>query len=99
MLKNYRYFNMSESERESDKIMQSLCRKLWKDSGYETAYWLGAINQLKFIAQSLKGSNVIDRRCCLAFMKTLKTTEDVPDEVKNLIDTILDEFKNKENQK
>lgn len=95
MLKDY---NTSESGRESEKIVQSLCLKLWKDSGYAVAYWLGAINQLKFIAQSLKDSCVLDRHCCLEFMKTFKTTEDVPDEVKNLIDIILDEFEDKEKQ-
>lgn len=99
MLKDYRYFNTSESERESEKIMQSLCRKLWKDSGYSTAYWLGAVNQLKHIAQSLKGSYALDRKCCLEIMKNFKTTEEVPDEVKNLIDIILDEFKDKEKRK
>lgn len=94
-----KYFNVSESERESEKIVQSLCRKLWKDSGYAVAYWLGAVSQLKFMTQSLKGSYALDRECCLEIMKNLKTTEDVPDEVKNLIDIILDEFKDKEKQK
>lgn len=99
MLKDFRYLNMLESERESEKIMQSLCRKLWNDSGYAVAYWLGAVNQLKCIARSLKGSHALDRHCCLEFMKTFKTIEDVPDEVKNLIDIILDEFEDKEKQK
>ena len=96
MLKDY---NTSESGRESEKIVQSLCLKLWKDSGYAVAYWLGAVNQLKFMAQSLKGSYALNRECCLEIVKNLKTTEEVPDEVKNLIDTILDEFKDKEKQK
>lgn len=94
MLKDY---NTSESGRESEKIVQSLCFKLWKDSGYAVAYWLGAVNQLKFMAQSLKGSYAFNRECCLEIIKNLKTTEEVPDEVKNLIDTILNEFKDKEN--
>jgi hypothetical protein len=100
MLRNfdeYGCFNATESERESDKIINGLCRKLWKESGYAVAYWLGAVNQLKFMARSLKGSYALNRECCLEIIKNLKTTEEVPDEVKNLIDTILNEFKDKEN--
>ena len=96
MIKDYKYFMMSESERKSDEIMNGLCRKLWNESGYAVAYWLGAVNQLKGIARSLKDSCALDKHCCLEFMKAFKTTDDVPDEVKNLIDTILNEFKDKE---
>ena len=95
-LKNYKFIKKSKSELETDRIVDSVAKKLWDDNGYSTVYCLGAINQLKVIAEGLKKYDSLRKDDILMLINAHKT-DGVPDEIKNLVDMILEEFDYKEN--
>ena len=95
-LKKYKYIKKSNSELEIDRLINNLNSKLWKNSDYAMIYYLGAINQLSAIAEGLGKSGVIGRDEVLMLISGFKKSKDAPDEIKNLVDMILDEFDYKE---
>ena len=92
-LKKYKYIEKTKSELESDNIVNNITSKLWNDAGYITIYNLGAINQLKVIAQALDKYGRLERDDVLKLISTFKDSEGVSD----LVDMILEEFHYKEN--
>ena len=92
-LNKYKYIEKSKSELEADKILNNIQTKWMKDNGYETIYRLGAILQLKCIAQVLRKDDVLDKNDILSIIKTYKEHDDVSD----LVNLILEEFDYKEN--
>lgn len=98
-LKKYKYIKKSKSELEIDKIIDNLSLKLWRDSDYIKIYYLGIINQFKAIAEGLGPNGTINRDNILMLINSYRTNDDVPDEIKNLVDMILDEFDYKEDNK
>lgn len=98
-LKKYKYIKKSKSELETDKLIDNITHKLWNDNGYFVIYYLGAINQLKPMAEALGPYGSINRDDILMLINSFKTNNDAPDEIKNLVDMILDEFNDKEETK
>ena len=96
-LKKYKYVKKSKSELEKDRIIDSLTLKLWGEHNYLTIYYLGILSQFQAIAEGLGPHGTINRDDILMLINTFKTNEDMPDEIKNLVDMILDEFDYKEN--
>ncbi len=96
-LKKYKYVKKSNSELEIDKLIDNVTCKLWKDNGYFTIYYLGAINELKMIAGCLRKHDTLNRDDILKLINSFKENDKVTDEIKNLVDMILDEFDYKEN--
>ena len=99
MLGEYKFIKKSKSELEADKIINNLTMNLWNNNGCSTAYYLGAINQLKMIAECLSRYDSIGRDEILMLINSFKTNSDAPDEIKNLVGVILDEFDYKEESK
>lgn len=95
-LKKYKYIKKSKFELETDRLIDKLTRKLWKDEGYLTIYYLGILSQFHAIAEGLGPYGTINRDNILMLINTFKTNDDAPDEIKNLVDMILDEFDYKE---
>jgi hypothetical protein len=95
-LAKLRYFKKSNYEIETDKVFNNLHRRLWDDYGYTTVYYLGIIDQLRAMAKNLK-SGCLKQNDILRLINYLKTTEEVPNEIKNLVDIVLNEFDYKEN--
>ena len=91
-LKKYKYIKKTKSELESDNIVNNITSKLWNDAGYITIYNLGAINQLKVIAQALDKYGRLKRDDVLKLISSFKDSEGVSD----LVDMILEEFDYKE---
>jgi hypothetical protein len=91
----YRFVEKSKSEIEADRIVNDINNKLWNNNGYMTIYNLGAINQLKVIAQALDKYGHLERNDVLRLISYYKESEGVSD----LIDMILEEFDYKENNK
>ena len=91
-LKKYNYIEKSKSELEVDKIINDINNKLWNNNGYMTLYNLGAVNQLKVIAQALDKYGRLERDDILALISTYKESEGVSD----LVAMILEEFDYKE---
>lgn len=96
-LKQYKFIKKSKSELERDRIIDGLTLKLWGDHNYLTIYYLGILSQLQAIAEGLGTHGTINRSDILMLISSFKTNDDMPNEIKNLVDMILDEFNYKEN--
>lgn len=94
--KKYKYIKKSNFELASEHIIDNISRKLWKNSEYLKIYYLGILNQFHAIAERLGPHGTINRDNILMLVSTFKTNNDTPDEIKNLVDMILDEFDYKE---
>ena len=88
MLNQYKFTKKSNSELEFEKLLNNT---IWNNC-YSTIYYLGAINQLKMLAEALGTHRTINKTDILAIINSFKSNKDVPDEIKNLVDMILDEF-------
>jgi len=95
-LKKYKYVKKSNFELETERIIDGLSKKLWRDNGYLNIYYLGILNQFHAIAEGLGPHGTINRDNILMLVNSFKTNDDAPDEIKNLVDMILDEFDYKE---
>jgi hypothetical protein len=93
-LKQYKFVEKSKSELEADRIVNDINNKLWNNNGYITIYNLGAVNQLKIIAQALDKYGRLERDDILKLISSYKESEGVS----NLVTMILEEFDYKENQ-
>lgn len=91
-LKKYNYIKKSKSELEADKIINDINNKLWSNNGYMTLYNLGAVNQLKVIAQALDKYGHLEKDDILKLISYYKESEGVSD----LASMILEEFDYKE---
>lgn len=98
-LKKYKYIKKSNFELETDRIIDNISRDLWKNSEYLKTYYLGILCQFHAIAQGLGPHGTINRDNILMLINTFKTNDDAPDEIKKLVDMILDEFDYKEENK
>lgn len=93
-LKKYRLVEKSKSELEVDRIINDINNKLWNNNGYMIIYNLGAVDQLKVIAQVLDKYGRLGRDDILKLISTYKECEGVSD----LVKAILEEFDYKENK-
>jgi hypothetical protein len=88
----YKFIKKSKSELVADEIVQNISRKLWNDQGYNEIYRLGAIMVLKAMIESLRHSDAYTKKDLLMFLASQKNYNDTSDDIKNLIDSILEEF-------
>lgn len=93
----YKFIKKSESELASDEIVNNLSRKLWNDSGYNVAYMLGVVNYLSAMAKQMRSSDYYSKKDLITLISSLKDGNETPDEIKKLVDIILEELKEKEN--
>ena len=89
----YKYIEKTKSELEADNIINDVTNKLWKDACYTTIYNLGAVTQLKVIAQALDKYGRLERDDILKLISNYKNSEGVS----YLVNRILEEFDYKEN--
>ena len=93
----YKFIKKSESELASDEIINNLSHKLWNDSGYNIAYMLGVVNYLSALAKQMKKYDTLTRKDLVTLISAIKDGNETPDEIKNLVDIVLEELKEKEN--
>lgn len=93
----YKFIEKSKSELASDEIMNNLSRKLWNDSGYNIAYMLGVVNYLSAMAKQMRSYDTYSKKDLIMLIVSLKDGNDVPDEIKKLVDIVLEELRAKEN--
>lgn len=98
MIEYSKYIKKSKFEFESERIIDNISRKMWKDSEYLKIYYLGILSQFHAIAEGLGSHGTINRDNILMLINSFKTNDDAPDEIKNLADMILEEFDYKEKQ-
>lgn len=93
----YKYIKKSESELASDDIVNNLSRKLWNDSGYNIAYMLGIVNYLSAMAKQMRDNDAFMKKDLVTLIASIKDGNETPDEIKKLVDIVLEELKDKEN--
>lgn len=96
-LYKYKYIKKSKSELAEEAILNNIYHKMWDDRGYQAIYYLGAINQLKVIIEKMRDNYSFTKKDLLMILASQKQYSDAPDEIKSLIDDILEEFDYKEN--
>lgn len=97
-LNKYKFIKKSESELASDEIVNNLSRKLWNDSGYNVAYMLGVVNYLSALTKSMRSYDTLSKKDLIRCIEGLKEGNETPDEIKKLVDIVLEELKDKENK-
>jgi hypothetical protein len=95
-LNKYRFIKKSASELASDEIVNNLSRKLWNDSGYNTAYMLGIVNYLSVMAKQMRSSDYYSKKDLIMLITSIKDGNETPDEIKKLVDIVLEELKEKD---
>lgn len=98
MIDKFKHIEKTKSEIAINEIINSITNKLWMQSDYATVFYLGVVANLKHFAKTFKEPCEITREDCLKIMGTYKTDNNVPDKIKDLIDTIFEEFDYKENE-
>ena len=98
MIDKFKHIEKTKSEIATDEIIDGIMKKLWMQSDYATIFYFGIVANLKQFAKAFKEPCVTTREDCLKIMGTYKTDNNVPDKIKDLIDTIFEEFDYKENK-
>ena len=93
----YKFIKRSKSELASDKIVSDIYRKWWDEQGYMSIYYLGAISQLKSIVKNMNDNTSFTKKDLLMIIASMKNYPEAPDEIKKLVNDILEEFDYKEN--
>ena len=98
-LNKYKITERSKFELASDNIALGICNKLWGELGYNSIYYLGAVSFLRSMVKSLNRRDKDIRTYLLDVIDCIKQIEDVPDNIKELVDVTLEEleYKTKEN--
>lgn len=95
-LRKYKFIKKSNSELEIEKLIDNLTLKLWQEHDYLTIYYMSILSQFKAIAEGLGPNGCINRDDILMLINSYKTSDNAPDEIKNLAAMIVDEFDYKE---
>jgi hypothetical protein len=96
MIDKFKHIEKTKSEIAIDETMNDIINKLWIQSDYATAFYLGVVTNLKQLAKIFKEPCEITREDYLKIMSIYKKDNNVPDKIKDLIDTIFEEFNYKE---
>lgn len=94
----YKFIEKTKSELASDEIINNLSRKLWNDSGYNVAYMLGVVNYLSAMAKQMRSYDSYSKKDLIMLITSIKDGNETPDEIKKLVDIVLEELKEKENK-
>ena len=99
-LDKYKVAERSKFELASDNITLGIYNKIWGELGYNSIYYLGAVGFLRSMAKSLNIRDEYTKAYLLDVINSIKQIEGVPDNIKELVDVVLDEFeyKKKENR-
>lgn len=93
----YKFIKKSKSELASDEIINRTSQKLWDDSGYNIVYMLGVINYLSAMAKQMRSYDTYSKKDLITLIASIKNGNETPDEIKNLVDIVLEELNEKEN--
>ena len=91
-LKKYKYIKKSNFELSRDKAFDKINIKLWENSGILTAYYMGIIDELKGLAEIAKSEITLSRNDFLKLIEGLLDGDNVPDDVKAVIEEVFKEF-------
>ena len=94
----YKITERTKFELASDSIMLGIYDKLWCELGYNSIYYLGAIGFLRSMAKSLNRRDEYTKAYLLDVINSIKQIEGVPDNIKELVDVVLEEFEYKKRE-
>ena len=94
----YKISERSKFEIASDEITLGIYNKLWGELGYNSMYYLGAVGFLRSMAKSHDRRDEYMKEYLLNVINSIKQIEGVPDNVKELVDVVLDEFEYKKRE-
>lgn len=92
----YKFIKKSKSELASDEIINRISQKLWDDSGYNVVYMLGVINYLSAMAKQMRSYDTYSKKDLITLIASIKNGNETPDEIKNLVDIVLEELNEKD---
>ena len=92
----YKFIKKSKSELASDEIINRISQKLWDDSGYNVVYMLGVINYLSAMAKQMRSYDTYSKKDLITLIVSIKNGNETPDEIKNLVDIVLEELNEKD---
>ncbi len=92
----YKFIKKSKSELASDEIINRISQKLWDDSGYNVVYMLGVINYLSAMAKRMRSYDTYSKKDLITLIASIKNGNETPDEIKNLVDIVLEELNEKD---
>ena len=93
----YKFIKKSKSELASDEIINRISQKLWDDSGYNVVYMLGVINYLSAMVKQMRSYDTYSKKDLITLIASIKNGNETPDEIKNLVDIVLEELNKEEN--
>ena len=92
----YKFIKKSKCELATDEIINRISRKLWNDSGYNVVYMLGVINYLSAMAKQMRSYDTYSKKDLITLIASIKNGNETPDEIKNLVDIVLEELNEKD---
>ena len=92
----YKFIKKSKSELASDEIINRISQKLWDDSGYNVIYMLGVINYLSEMVKKMRSYDTYSKKDLITLIASIKNGNETPDEIKNLVDIVLEELNKKD---
>ena len=78
------------------EIINRISQKLWDDSGYNVVYMLGVINYLSAMAKQMRSYDTYSKKDLITLIASIKNGNETPDEIKNLVDIVLEELNEKD---
>ena len=95
-LNKYKITERSKFELASDNITLGICNKLWGELGYNSIYYLGAVSTLRGMAKTMNHPRDEHmKRYLLDVINSIQQMEGVQNNIKELIDVVLEEFEYK----
>lgn len=95
----YKITERSKFELAADNITFGIYNKIWGELGYNSIYYLGAVSFLRSMAKSLNKRDKDIQTYILEVINSIKQIDGVPDDIKELVDVTLEEFKHKTREK
>lgn len=98
-MNKYKITERSKFELASENITFGIYNKIWGEFGYNSIYYLGAVSFLRSMVKSMHRRDEYTKAYLLDVINSVKQIEGVPDNIKELVDVVLEEFeyKKKEN--
>lgn len=91
-LNKYKIAERSKFELATDEITLGIYNKIWGELGYNSIYYLGAVSFLRCMAKSTSRRDEYTKAYLLDAINSIKQIEGVPDNIKELVDVVLEEF-------
>lgn len=91
-LKEYKFIKKSKYDLACETVTNNITNNIMKGVGFHSAYYLGIIQYLKILIESAGDNGSFGRHEFLMMIDGLKTNEDVPEDIKDVIDLILKEY-------